>query len=80
MPQSVLSKYLMKRVSDHRLAELETLLALSKMKGQVMTVPLGYGKVDPERIGRRRRSVGGKRRDVSERKRSYTSVETNSHK
>ncbi|KAJ8668110.1 hypothetical protein QAD02_009773, partial [Eretmocerus hayati] len=45
-----------KRVSDSRLAELETIIALSKMKGRLVPVPIGYGKVDPARSGRRRRS------------------------
>ncbi|XP_017779900.1 PREDICTED: uncharacterized protein LOC108565117 [Nicrophorus vespilloides] len=45
-----------KRVSDQRLAELETLVALSKMSGKLVTVPLGYGKFDPKIIGRKRRS------------------------
>uniref|UniRef100_A0A1Y1MC53 Uncharacterized protein n=1 Tax=Photinus pyralis TaxID=7054 RepID=A0A1Y1MC53_PHOPY len=38
----------LKRVSDQRLAELETLVALSKMSGKLVTVPLGLGKVDPK--------------------------------
>ncbi|KAF5287337.1 hypothetical protein FQA39_LY15940 [Lamprigera yunnana] len=46
----------LKRVSDQRLAELETLVALSKMSGKLVTVPLGLGKVDPRLIGRKRRS------------------------
>ncbi|KAB0803026.1 hypothetical protein PPYR_05212 [Photinus pyralis] len=46
----------LKRVSDQRLAELETLVALSKMSGKLVTVPLGLGKVDPKLIGRKRRS------------------------
>ncbi|XP_011495397.1 PREDICTED: uncharacterized protein LOC105360243 [Ceratosolen solmsi marchali] len=45
-----------KRVSDQRLAEIETWLALSKMKGKLVTVPVGFGQVDPNKIGRRRRS------------------------
>ncbi|XP_020291389.1 uncharacterized protein LOC109858488 [Pseudomyrmex gracilis] len=44
-----------RRISDQRLAELETLLALQKVKGVV--VPVGLGKVDPAIIGRRRRSL-----------------------
>ncbi|XP_011136318.1 uncharacterized protein LOC105181320 [Harpegnathos saltator] len=44
-----------KRLSDQRLAELETLLALQRLKGIV--VPVGYGKVDPALLGRRRRSI-----------------------
>ncbi|KAK4877901.1 hypothetical protein RN001_010407 [Aquatica leii] len=46
----------LRRVSDQRLAELETLVALSKMSGKLVTVPLGLGKVDPKIIGRKRRS------------------------
>ncbi|XP_046743634.1 uncharacterized protein LOC124409817 isoform X2 [Diprion similis] len=46
-----------KRVSDQRLAELETLLALSKLRGQLVTVPVAFGQVDPNKIGRRRRSM-----------------------
>ncbi|XP_021926172.1 uncharacterized protein LOC110832969 isoform X2 [Zootermopsis nevadensis] len=44
-----------KRVSDQRLAELETYMALRKMAGKLVTVPLGFGQVDPAKIGRRRR-------------------------
>ncbi|KAH0550042.1 uncharacterized protein LOC123261600 [Cotesia glomerata] len=45
-----------KRVSDQRLAELETLMALARMRGKLVTVPVGFGRVDPAKIGRRRRS------------------------
>ncbi|XP_066998509.2 uncharacterized protein [Anabrus simplex] len=45
-----------KRVSDQRLAELETMLALNRLKGRLVTVPVGFGKVDPNYLGRRRRS------------------------
>ncbi|KAL0122033.1 hypothetical protein PUN28_007079 [Cardiocondyla obscurior] len=44
-----------KRQSDQRLAEIETLLALQKLKGII--VPVGLGVVDPAKIGRKRRSV-----------------------
>ena len=37
-------------MSDQRLAELETLLSLSKMKGRIVQVPIGFGKVDPVRL------------------------------
>ncbi|XP_046383832.1 uncharacterized protein LOC124154263 [Ischnura elegans] len=47
-----------KRVSDQRLAELETLIALSKMKEKMVTVPIGFGVVDPQKLGRRRRHLG----------------------
>ncbi|XP_015117048.1 uncharacterized protein LOC107041154 isoform X2 [Diachasma alloeum] len=45
-----------KRTSDQRLAELETLIALENLRGKLVTVPVGFGKVDPAKIGRRRRS------------------------
>lgn len=46
-----------KRVSDQRLAELETLLALARMKyRKFVTVPVGYGLIDVHQIGRRKRS------------------------
>ncbi|KAG7214091.1 hypothetical protein KM043_001450 [Ampulex compressa] len=45
-----------KRVSDQRLAELETLLALQKLKGRLVTVPIAFGVLNPDKIGRRRRS------------------------
>lgn len=44
-----------KRLSDQRLAELETLLALQNVKGVV--IPVGFGKVNPAIAGRKRRSV-----------------------
>ncbi|XP_059480110.1 uncharacterized protein LOC132199429 [Neocloeon triangulifer] len=50
-----------KRVSDQRLAELETLIALSKMRGKLVTVPIGFGRIDPAKIGRRRRSLRKRR-------------------
>ncbi|XP_031784452.1 uncharacterized protein LOC107981184 [Nasonia vitripennis] len=53
-PSALLSRP--KRVSDQRLAELETLIALQKMRGKLVTVPIGFGKVDPMKIGRKRRS------------------------
>uniref|UniRef100_T1IUA0 Uncharacterized protein n=1 Tax=Strigamia maritima TaxID=126957 RepID=T1IUA0_STRMM len=40
-------------ISDQRLAELETLLALSKMKGKLVTVPVAFGVIDPDKIGKR---------------------------
>ncbi|XP_018329176.1 uncharacterized protein LOC108739668 [Agrilus planipennis] len=46
-----------KRVSsDARLAELETIIGLRNLAGKLVTVPLGMGKVDPQYIGRKRRS------------------------
>ncbi|XP_011699652.1 PREDICTED: uncharacterized protein LOC105456957 [Wasmannia auropunctata] len=44
-----------KRQSDQRMAELETLLALEKVKGIV--VPIGFGVVDPKVVGRKRRAI-----------------------
>lgn len=54
-PQTHGRPYRQKRVSDQRLAELETIMALRKMAGKLVTVPLGFGQVDPNKIGRRRR-------------------------
>ncbi|XP_047097598.1 uncharacterized protein LOC124711520 [Schistocerca piceifrons] len=45
-----------KRMSDHRVAELQTLLSMGKMGGKVVTHKVGYGQVDPMKVGRRRRS------------------------
>ncbi|KAL2716568.1 uncharacterized protein V1478_014244 [Vespula squamosa] len=53
-PSNIISRR--KRVSDQRLAELETLLGLSKMKGKIITIPIAFGVVDPAKIGRKRRS------------------------
>ncbi|XP_023723277.1 uncharacterized protein LOC111873097 isoform X1 [Cryptotermes secundus] len=55
IPQTHGRPYRQKRVSDQRLAELETYMALRKMAGKLVTVPLGFGQVDPAKIGRRRR-------------------------
>lgn len=55
VPQTHGRPYRQKRVSDQRLAELETYMALRKMAGKLVTVPLGFGQVDPAKIGRRRR-------------------------
>ncbi|XP_014293861.1 uncharacterized protein [Halyomorpha halys] len=52
-------RFRQKRVSDQRLAELETLVALSNMKGNIKTIPYGYGSVDPIKAGRKRRSSSG---------------------
>ncbi|XP_071525017.1 uncharacterized protein [Panulirus ornatus] len=47
-----------KRVSDQRLAELETLLALAKMKNRkYVTLPVGFGLIDVKQIGRRKRAA-----------------------
>ncbi|XP_018565317.1 uncharacterized protein LOC108906518 [Anoplophora glabripennis] len=46
-----------KRVSDSHLADLETKIALNnKVKGFAITMPVGAGRIDPLKIGRRRRS------------------------
>ncbi|XP_043503138.1 uncharacterized protein LOC122524772 isoform X1 [Polistes fuscatus] len=46
-----------KRVSDQRLAELETLHGIStKLKGKVVVIPVAYGVIDPAKVGRKRRS------------------------
>ncbi|XP_058800911.1 uncharacterized protein LOC131669789 [Phymastichus coffea] len=69
-PSRILSRP--KRVSDQRLAELETLVSLAKMKGKLITVPIGYGHVDPYKLGRRRRS--STESDLSELRRILRSV------
>lgn len=48
-----LSRY--RRLSDQRLAEIETILALQNVKG--VAVPVAFGKVDPAVVGRKRRSI-----------------------
>ncbi|KAF7410264.1 hypothetical protein HZH68_004645 [Vespula germanica] len=53
-PSGIISRR--KRISDQRLAELETLVALSNMRGRIITVPVGLGVIDPAKIGRKRRS------------------------
>lgn len=44
-----------RRLSDQRLAELETILGLRNVKG--VAVPVAFGKVDPAVVGRKRRSI-----------------------
>ncbi|CAL4067078.1 unnamed protein product, partial [Meganyctiphanes norvegica] len=45
-----------KRVSDQRLAELETLLALAKINHRkYFSQPVGFGLIDVDQIGRRKR-------------------------
>ena len=45
------SDYRVKRVSDQRLAELETLLVLAKINREMqMNMPLGYGTADPYKL------------------------------
>ncbi|XP_069702757.1 uncharacterized protein [Periplaneta americana] len=55
LPQTYGRPYRQKRVSDQRLAELETYMALRRMAGKLVNVPVGFGQVDPAKIGRRRR-------------------------
>ncbi|KAK9508194.1 hypothetical protein O3M35_007911 [Rhynocoris fuscipes] len=50
-------RFRQKRVSDQRLAELETLVALSHLKGHLKPVRYGYGSVNPLKLGRKRRST-----------------------
>lgn len=52
VPQIHGRPYRQKRVSDQRLADLETKLRLA---GQIFHVPVAYGQVDPKQVGRRRR-------------------------
>ncbi|KAF2368013.1 hypothetical protein FHG87_001227 [Trinorchestia longiramus] len=46
-----------KRVSDQRLAELETLLAMAVNNRRMAEMPVGFGLIDPHAIGRRKRST-----------------------
>ncbi|CAH1971506.1 unnamed protein product [Acanthoscelides obtectus] len=47
----------MKRLSDSHLADLETKIAMNnKIKGFLIKMPVGGGRLDPSLIGRRRRS------------------------
>ncbi|KAJ1520579.1 hypothetical protein ONE63_003691 [Megalurothrips usitatus] len=46
-----------KRVSDQRLGELEALIALQKLRGKLVTVPVGFGRINPNEYGRKRRSA-----------------------
>ncbi|XP_070154153.1 uncharacterized protein [Polyergus mexicanus] len=54
-PDWHLSRY--RRLSDQRIAELETILGLRNVKG--VAVPIAFGKVDPAVVGRKRRSITG---------------------
>ncbi|KAL7637494.1 UNVERIFIED_CONTAM: hypothetical protein RMT77_012222 [Armadillidium vulgare] len=57
-PAQVSNNQRQKRVSDQRLAELETLLALAAMKNRkYMNLPVGFGLIDVQQIGRRKRSA-----------------------
>ncbi|XP_071875396.1 uncharacterized protein [Bombus fervidus] len=64
-PPSLLNRQ--RRISDQRLAEIETLLGLEKVKGKVVTVPIAFGLVDPAKIGRRRRSATNNRFETLQR-------------
>ncbi|XP_029056326.1 uncharacterized protein LOC114883081 isoform X1 [Osmia bicornis bicornis] len=64
-PPSLLSRQ--RRVSDQRLAEIETLIGLENVKGKVVTVPVAFGVVDLNKIGRRRRSATNNRLETLQR-------------
>ncbi|XP_031827535.1 uncharacterized protein LOC116424796 [Nomia melanderi] len=64
-PPSFLSRQ--RRVSDQRLAEIETLLGLENVRGKVVTVPVAFGVLDPDKIGRRRRSATNNRLETLQR-------------
>nr|XP_033190643.1 uncharacterized protein LOC117157064 [Bombus vancouverensis nearcticus] len=64
-PPSLLSRQ--RRVSDQRLAEIETLLGLENVRGKVVTVPVAFGVLDPDKIGRRRRSATNNRLETLQR-------------
>ncbi|XP_043233440.1 uncharacterized protein LOC122387373 [Amphibalanus amphitrite] len=58
LPEAAGRPYRVKRVSDQRLAELETLLVLAKINREMqMNMPLGYGTADPFKLGRRKRTA-----------------------
>ncbi|XP_065574566.1 uncharacterized protein LOC136036343 isoform X2 [Artemia franciscana] len=46
----------LKRVSDQRLAELETLFDLAKIRSRFVNFPVGMGLIDPGKTGKRKRS------------------------
>ncbi|XP_076753956.1 uncharacterized protein LOC143425213 [Xylocopa sonorina] len=64
-PPPLLSRQ--RRVSDQRLAEIETLLGLENVRGKVVTVPVAFGVLDPLKIGRRRRSATSNRLETLQR-------------
>ncbi|XP_033325088.1 uncharacterized protein LOC117219773 [Megalopta genalis] len=64
-PPPLLSRQ--RRVSDQRLAEIETLLGLENVRGKVVTVPVAFGVLDPDKIGRRRRSATNNRLETLQR-------------
>ncbi|XP_076642653.1 uncharacterized protein LOC143353317 [Halictus rubicundus] len=64
-PPPLLSRQ--RRVSDQRLAEIETLLGLENVRGKVVTVPVAFGVLDPDKIGRRRRSATNNRLEMLQR-------------
>ncbi|XP_076162892.1 uncharacterized protein LOC143144412 [Ptiloglossa arizonensis] len=64
-PPSLLSRQ--RRVSDQRLAEIETLMGLENVRGKVVTVPVAFGVLDPDKIGRRRRSATNNRLETLQR-------------
>ncbi|XP_017787609.1 PREDICTED: uncharacterized protein LOC108570283 [Habropoda laboriosa] len=64
-PPPLLSRQ--RRVSDQRLAEIETLLGLQNVRGRVVTVPVAFGMLDPDKIGRRRRSATNNRLETLQR-------------
>ncbi|KAK4312730.1 hypothetical protein Pmani_015851 [Petrolisthes manimaculis] len=50
-PTSARPPHRQKRVSDQRLAELETLLALAKMNNRkYVTLPVGFGLIDVKQM------------------------------
>ncbi|XP_043510536.1 uncharacterized protein LOC122528940 isoform X2 [Frieseomelitta varia] len=53
-PPHLLSRQ--RRVSDQRLAEIETLLGLLKMKGKLVKVPIAFGLLDPKKMFRNLRN------------------------
>lgn len=64
-PPPLLSRQ--RRVSDQRLAEIETLLGLENVRGKLVKVPVAFGVLDPDKIGRRRRSATNNRLETLQR-------------
>ncbi|XP_064482648.1 uncharacterized protein LOC135395341 [Ornithodoros turicata] len=56
--RSVLSRSRRSGISDQRLAELETLAGLKSLRHRLkgITFPVAFGLIDPNKIGKRKRS------------------------
>ncbi|GAB6023681.1 hypothetical protein CHUAL_008443 [Chamberlinius hualienensis] len=56
-------------ISDQRVAELETIIALTNMRNRLRNSQVAYGLIDPEKIGKRKRSYVSNTNDDDERRR-----------